>query len=199
MIVLRKLFSEKTSEKEKKGLTPEQKKSLAKRGIEVGVTSTGLGAIGYGTAKLGEKINQMGTREAAEKVVNKKLPKKLKKWKVAENPELKKRLVDAVQNKQSKQLNKAVEKRLNKVIDKKIKKWGVADTPELRNRLLDKAYDGINKLGVDERKIKTAKRTGKVLATVGVPLTAYSIYRKHKSNKEIAQSDAKKENENSKG
>lgn len=134
MRIVRKLYSDK-----KEKLTPEQKQALAKSGIEAGATMTGLGAIGYGAAKLGKNLNEMRPgKEVVAKVAN-------------------------------------------KIVDKKLKKKGL-DDPQLRERMLDAVYKKMNTLGVPEKTITNAKLAGKGLMVVGVPLTAYSVY-KHKKLK----------------
>lgn len=94
MILLRKEFGEK---EEKKGLSPEDKKKLATRGLEAGLTATGLAGVGYGTAKLGEYLNTMKPRpEVVEKRISKIVEKRIKKMKPdpAELETVRNRLMD---------------------------------------------------------------------------------------------------------
>lgn len=90
---------------------------------------------------------------------------------------------------------KIAEEHINKKAQKAIKKLvkkGVSEINEAKVR--EEVLNKLNKQGVNPEVIKRSKTAGKYLLLAGVPLTAYSLYKKSKAKKEIAANENTKKN-----
>lgn len=91
---------------------------------------------------------------------------------------------------------KIAEEHINKKTQKAIKKMvkkGVVNE-RFKARVREEVLNKLNKQGVNPEVIKRSKTAGKYLMLAGVPLTAYSLYKKSKAKKEIAANETTKKN-----